>query len=538
MKPLYWTRIQIPVVFQQQSSSTPAPETPKSVPDDGPKGDVNKLKMIWEHIEDVNIKEEEFDDLFSRAVSKPKPKQNPKVSPSKADKPASILDSKRAQNIGIFLRSTHIDVGRLEDLVYNLEITLDQDELTQVQELQGTPEELKQLRSHVETSPDKPLDYPDQFLLDLSALSHFNERLSCLMFQTRFSDSISEIENRLNNIRSCCDFLLTSHNMKNMFAVLLACGNYMNGGNRQRGQADGFMIDILPKVKDVKSKDNSINLLAYIVRFCIDKYDDNKGTPEASLPLPEPSDLEKCQHIDFDTQRLECDKVLRELEKVKNKTKKVSDNCAEELKEPFAGKMSEFIDGAEVTLKDLRELVEDCAVKFIDCMKFYNFVPKKGPLESATPEDFFSIWYPFCLDYKNYWKKEQVRIQKEMLKKERLLINEKKKSLQNIEVKKTTGSGLKEKLRNRKSSKLSELQQAHSGDSGQEAEKMKMKLMRRKSKLSEANQDSLESVQEAPSPTPPATDDTPKTSGGLKAKLQQRKLKQEAENVQEEQDEY
>ena len=123
--------------MDRQSSSAPAPETPKSVPDDGPKGDVNKLKMIWEHIEDVNIKEEEFDDLFSRAVSKPKPKQNPKVSPSKADKPASILDSKRAQNIGIFLRSTHIDVGRLEDLVYNLEITLDQDELTQVQELQG-----------------------------------------------------------------------------------------------------------------------------------------------------------------------------------------------------------------------------------------------------------------------------------------------------------------------------------------------------------------------------------------------------------------
>jgi formin 2 len=43
--------------------------------------------------------------------------------------------------------------------------------------------------------------------------------------------------------------------------VILACGNYMNGGNVQRGQADGFAIDILPKLKDVKSKDNSITLL-------------------------------------------------------------------------------------------------------------------------------------------------------------------------------------------------------------------------------------------------------------------------------------
>lgn len=27
----------------------------------------------------------------------------------------------------------------------------------------------------------------------------------------------------------------------------------MNGGNRTRGQADGFTVDILPKLKDVKS---------------------------------------------------------------------------------------------------------------------------------------------------------------------------------------------------------------------------------------------------------------------------------------------
>lgn len=28
----------------------------------------------------------------------------------------------------------------------------------------------------------------------------------------------------------------------------------MNGGNRTRGQADGFGLEILPKLKDVKSR--------------------------------------------------------------------------------------------------------------------------------------------------------------------------------------------------------------------------------------------------------------------------------------------
>ena len=522
MKPLYWTRIQIPVVFQQDVQSTP---TSSGAPES-----LSSEKMIWEHIEDIDIKEEEFGDLFSRAVTKPKEKKEKKPTKPKAEKPATILDPKRAQNIGIFLRSTHIDVGRLEEVVYNLEMSLDQDELTTIQEIQGTADELTQLKAHVELNPEKALDYPDQFVLDLAGLSHFNERLSCLMFQTKFSDSISEIENKLNNIRSCCDFLLTSQSMKNMFAVLLACGNYMNGGNRQRGQADGFMIDILPKVKDVKSKDNSITLLAYIVRFCICQFDDNKGTPEAALPIPEPSDIEKCQHIDFDTQRTDCDKVNKELQIVKNKTKKVSENCTEELKEPFTSKMTEFIISAEVQLKDLRDLVEDCAVKFMDCMRFYNFVPKKGKLENATPEDFFCIWYPFCSDYKNLWKKEQVRIQKELLKEERRQLQKKKESLkEGVEVKKTPAGGLKDKLLKRKSKAsagaapedLNEMRRTH--NDGADTPKG---VWRRESKRGEAPLETLAEVEQ----------EKPRS---LKDKMKQRKARQEAsERPAGEQDEY
>lgn len=38
-----------------------------------------------------------------------------------------------------------------------------------------------------------------------------------------------------------------------VLGLVLAFGNFMNGGNRSRGQADGFTLEILPKLKDVKS---------------------------------------------------------------------------------------------------------------------------------------------------------------------------------------------------------------------------------------------------------------------------------------------
>jgi formin 2 len=63
--------------------------------------------------------------------------------------------------------------------------------------------------------------------------------------------------------------MMSSDSLQSVLSIILALGNYMNGGNRARGQADGFGLEILPKLRDVKSRDNSITLLHYIVRIFI-----------------------------------------------------------------------------------------------------------------------------------------------------------------------------------------------------------------------------------------------------------------------------
>ena len=65
---------------------------------------------------------------------------------------------------------------------------------------------------------------------------------------------------------------MTSPEVSRVLGIILALGNYMNGGNRTRGQADGFSIDILPKIKDVKSKDNTVTLIYYVVKMYIQVY--------------------------------------------------------------------------------------------------------------------------------------------------------------------------------------------------------------------------------------------------------------------------
>lgn len=86
----------------------------------------------------------------------------------------------------------------------------------------------------------------------------------------------------------------------------------MNGGNLSRGQADGFGLEILSKLKDVKSKDSQITLLHFIVQCYIKKAAD-LGLSEA-LPIPEHGDVKRAATVNFDDVKGDLEKLKKQLE--------------------------------------------------------------------------------------------------------------------------------------------------------------------------------------------------------------------------------
>lgn len=50
--------------------------------------------------------------------------------------------------------------------------------------------------------PDQPLDKPEQFLLELSEIPHFGDRVACLIFQSDFNDALNSIASKLNNMKA------------------------------------------------------------------------------------------------------------------------------------------------------------------------------------------------------------------------------------------------------------------------------------------------------------------------------------------------
>ncbi len=64
-----------------------------------------------------------------------------------------------------------------------------------------------------------------------------------------------------------------SKKLKNILEIILAIGNYLNGST-PRGQAYGFKLEALKKLRDTKSADNQTTLLHYIVQL-VEKQDED-----------------------------------------------------------------------------------------------------------------------------------------------------------------------------------------------------------------------------------------------------------------------
>ncbi|XP_065564910.1 uncharacterized protein LOC136030141 isoform X2 [Artemia franciscana] len=413
MKPLYWTRIQTLAGY---------PGNPN----------FNKYKdSIWEILEEVKPSElNEFEEKFSRQSTQDKPKLVSKSEKPGKQQVAKLLDPKRSQNLGILISSQHLEISEIEQALLNFDTDIVSLEmLKRIYGARATDEELQMIKAHIESQVDVPLDKPEQFLYDLSCIAHFEERMFCLMFQDKFNEGVSSIQSILDNMQSVCDILFTSEGVKRVLGIILALGNYMNGGNVQRGQADGFSLDILPKLKDVKSRDNASTLLHFVVSTYMQKFGQN---PEAPNPLPEPGDIDKAALIKFEDVDKDLKQLRKELDACDLRAKKVIASSSKCRLQPFKDIMEGFFGKAQTTVSSTEEHLLKCRDSLYSVTKYYTYPAKNGELD---PKDFFCIWSPFCNDFKAIWTREKNKIMQERLRLERVTKHKEKLSLEKVDKK-------------------------------------------------------------------------------------------------------
>ncbi|XP_078590263.1 uncharacterized protein LOC144870284 isoform X2 [Branchiostoma floridae x Branchiostoma japonicum] len=237
-------------------------------------------------------------------------------------------------------------------------------------------------------------------------------------------------------------------NVQTVLGLVLAFGNYMNGGNRTRGQADGFQLEILAKLKDVKGKDGKTSLLHYLVIYFINKFDKAAGTEHAKLPIPEPNDINQATLVKFDDIGKDLRKLKRDLDGCEKKVAEVVNSSEDKYIQPFKDNMEIFVKKAQKEHQEQEHNLDACQKRFQQVVIFFGVRPRPGDTE-VTPPYFFSLWTAFCRDFKDIWKKEQNKHAKkkvETAKKKVQEMKEEKKSQVASTQRKARPGGLKAKL--------------------------------------------------------------------------------------------
>merc|ERR1712043_73966 len=115
-------------------------------------------------------------------------------------------------------------------------------------------------------------------------------------------------------------------------------------------------------------------------------------------------------YTNFDETINESEQLHGEIKKVSKLHCKVVENADVEKREPFNEKMKKFLETANVRLKDLNNLIQECSDMFEKTKRYYMFCPTNPKM--GQPKDFFGAWHLFCTDYKKLWKTEKEKIYK------------------------------------------------------------------------------------------------------------------------------
>ncbi|CAO2638526.1 Fmn2 [Lemmus lemmus] len=426
MKPLYWTRIQL----HSKRDSSPS--------------------LIWEKIEEPSIDCHEFEELFSKTAVKERKKPiSDTISKTKAKQVVKLLSNKRSQAVGILMSSLHLDMKDIQHAVVNLDNSVvDLETLQALYENRAQSDELEKIEKHSRSSKDKEnaksLDKPEQFLYELSLIPNFSERVFCILFQSTFSESICSIRRKLELLQKLCETLKNGPGVMQVLGLVLAFGNYMNAGNKTRGQADGFGLDILPKLKDVKSSDNSRSLLSYIVSYYLRNFEEDAGKEQCVFPLAEPQELFQASQMKFEDFQKDLRKLKKDLKACEVEAGKVYQVSSEEHMQPFKESMEQFISQAKIDQESQETALTETHKCFLETTAYYFMKPKIGEKE-VSPNVFFSVWHEFSSDFKDSWKKENKLILQERVKEAEEVCRQKKgKAL--YKVKPRHDSGIKAKI--------------------------------------------------------------------------------------------
>ena len=349
---------------------------------------VNKIPgTIWEKLDDtkININKDSLELKFSqKSKTEKKPETKKEITKNKK---LSLLQPDTIRKINIVLNKIKFSTTEIPDLIE----TMDTNKLTTnvcelLIQIMPTNEEVKLVTSY---DGKEEISINDEMVIMISSIPGYTERLEAIIFDNSYESDCEIIEEEVDKFFKAFDFLKNSKKFKQWLKIIMAFGNYMNGGTF-RGGVYAFKLNALNKLTSIKSRDNSKTLLLYIITFIYEQLDD----PSLIEILDDLTIFNELQYQSIKESLKELNDDWKKIVKLKKIVEDAKKNNLLEEDDKVEEYLNDFYDKAEKTINELNSKSDKIDEKFKEIVKFY------AEDDKMTIDDLIVIFRQFYNDLK------------------------------------------------------------------------------------------------------------------------------------------
>jgi hypothetical protein len=345
VKPLQWTRVLL---------------LPKQSP--------NRPDLVWNNLTEYDF---DMDDIISRFEIKKTTTSQTSTKQSVPQK-KRFLDDKRTQSVGIIIVKLPI-IQQVQEALSTMNPSLMSK--TQIESLHKEFITKEEYDTYISMGEDGEWDKGEKYLIEANAIPNAKLKLSIWSTILDFIEHYPGIEESFAYMQDACKEIKENIHLKNVLSVILTIGNILNGGT-QKGQADGFSLDLLPKLASIK--DNNNKSVLYWVCLTVKKNDPNFDGLKSYFPK-----LIKASEYSFN----ESMKNLNDLKRSVSNIDKSLNSIKEE--DDFIKKGNEYLQEFKNKIEHLEKKSSDNMKIYQDTVKYFGYTEKDSKYKA--PEEFFRM---------------------------------------------------------------------------------------------------------------------------------------------------
>ena len=363
VKPLQWTRVLL---------------LPPQVP--------NRPNLIWNNIKEDKINQDEIISLFEVKKTVVQSSSSKPTGPQKK----RFLDDKRTQSVGITIAKLP-PADKVELALSSMDITLLKK--SQIDSLYKEFITKDEYDNYISMGEDGDWDKGEKYLIEVNKIPNAKIKLNIWSMILDFDEAYPAVVESFSYMQDACKEIKENKYFKKILASALTIGNILNGGT-VKGQADGFALDLLPKLSSIKDNNNH-TVLQWICAH-VKKQDETFEGLKKEFPQ-----LIKASGYSIG----ECTRNL-------NETKKLVSNVEKNLN--IIPGEDEFITKAKESAKEMRRKIEIVEKQSEENIKVYQTTAKyfgytEKDSKYKAPEEFFRMLVTFFDEVEKSMPKPEVK---------------------------------------------------------------------------------------------------------------------------------